>query len=86
MLKNINKMWQESSKLETVATQISPENIPRGAPPKNDAFTQTSNSQAEAKTSSQHHEKGGSTNDIYNSFALLAKSVVNLHSIIDKER
>ena len=85
LTKNFFKAWQESSSREsTVAcTQTLREEFPVDV---KTTCTQTSAQEPPPSTPCLQHPSEPTHGDIYHSFALLAKSVVDLQYAIDKER
>ena len=83
LTKNLFKAWQETSSPESkiVCTQTVCEEFPADV-----KTTCTQTSAQEPPTPRLQHPLEPTHADIYHSFALLAKSVVDLQNVIDKER
>ena len=85
LTKNLFKAWQETSSPESkiVCTQTVREEFPADV---KTTCTQTSAQEPPPSTPRLQHPLEPTHGDIYHSFALLAKSVVDLQNVIDKER
>ena len=85
LTKNLFKAWQETSSPESkvVCTQTVREEFPADV---KTTCTQTSALEPPPSTPRLQHPLEPTHGDIYHSFALLAKSVVDLQNVIDKER